>query len=211
MSAMHPIEPDSPYFAEYVDGRRGEILDAALQVFTHNGYEGGTMRDIATRVGVSEPALYRHFSNKEELFVALLQVGSIHIVASVGRTIDGLHAKGLRRSVLIGIAKHRRFFSTAGPGIRNLLAAAARNPRFTDAYREAIIGPVHALILAKAAELDAAFGVPDSESTRDGRVRALMALVVGFAVSSFVLQDEPDEVVVDAALSIMGWSGEAVG
>ena len=38
-------------------GRRGEILGAAAEVFAERGYESGSMRDIAARVGVSEPSL----------------------------------------------------------------------------------------------------------------------------------------------------------
>jgi len=44
--------------------RRGEILDAAEQLFVAEGYEGTTIRKIADAVGVSAGALYRHFPDK---------------------------------------------------------------------------------------------------------------------------------------------------
>ncbi|CAN7163849.1 TetR/AcrR family transcriptional regulator [Phenylobacterium sp. LjRoot225] len=44
--------------------RRGEILDAAEQIFDAEGYEGATIRKIAEAVGVSSTALYIHFPDK---------------------------------------------------------------------------------------------------------------------------------------------------
>ena len=55
-AADNPPEPYR-YFEDFVEGRRGEILDAALAVFGEKGYEAGTMREIARRVGVTEPAI----------------------------------------------------------------------------------------------------------------------------------------------------------
>lgn len=48
--------------------RRQLIVDAAGQVFNERGYHAASLEEIATRVGITAPALYRHFSNKYELF-----------------------------------------------------------------------------------------------------------------------------------------------
>lgn len=53
--------------------RRHEILDTAVQVFGQYGYAGSSLRRIAEDVGVSTPALIRHFGSKEGLFVAMLE------------------------------------------------------------------------------------------------------------------------------------------
>lgn len=55
--------------------RREIILDAAIDAFTHGGYYGTTMADIAAAVGISATALYRHFRNKQELLGQCLMVG----------------------------------------------------------------------------------------------------------------------------------------
>jgi AcrR family transcriptional regulator len=57
-----------------VEGRdtRARILKAALGLFAREGYAGGSIRKIAKEVGVSESAIYAHFSGKEEIFLALL-------------------------------------------------------------------------------------------------------------------------------------------
>ncbi|MEV4838120.1 TetR/AcrR family transcriptional regulator [Nonomuraea sp. NPDC049486] len=52
--------------------RRAEILDAAARLFAARGFHGVPIEDIGGAVGVSGPALYRHFSGKEALLAELL-------------------------------------------------------------------------------------------------------------------------------------------
>src|SRR4051794_40703348 len=52
---------------------RREILDAALDVFSEEGFVGGSMRRIAQAVGVRESALYHHFDSKEAILRALAE------------------------------------------------------------------------------------------------------------------------------------------
>ena len=53
------------------DSKRDAILQAAADIFHEQGFEGASMAGIATRVGGSKSTLYRYFSSKEELFVAV--------------------------------------------------------------------------------------------------------------------------------------------
>ncbi|GAA2771740.1 TetR/AcrR family transcriptional regulator [Nonomuraea dietziae] len=52
--------------------RRVEILEAAATLFAARGYHGVSIEDIGGAVGVSGPALYRHFSGKEALLAEML-------------------------------------------------------------------------------------------------------------------------------------------
>lgn len=49
--------------------RKRHIQEAAAGAFARNGYHAVGMQDIADAVGISAPALYRHFPNKYALFV----------------------------------------------------------------------------------------------------------------------------------------------
>lgn len=55
--------------------KRREILLAALEVFAEKGYEHANIEEIAVRAEFSKGALYNYFSNKEEMFIALLDEG----------------------------------------------------------------------------------------------------------------------------------------
>jgi AcrR family transcriptional regulator len=56
--------------------RRAQIARASGEAFSALGYYGVSMETIAKRVGISAPALYRHYSSKYELFRdAVLNLG----------------------------------------------------------------------------------------------------------------------------------------
>lgn len=50
------------------------ILQGALDALHEHGYHGTTVRDIARRAGVTVPALYYHYENKQGILVALLDL-----------------------------------------------------------------------------------------------------------------------------------------
>lgn len=60
--------------------RRG-ILDAARTLFLNKGYAETSTRDIANAVGLTQPALYHHFADKELIF--------IEVISEVGRELAG--------------------------------------------------------------------------------------------------------------------------
>jgi AcrR family transcriptional regulator len=66
---------------------RGRILDAALEVFSERGFEGATVRQIAAKVGVSDPALYAHFKSKKKIFEALIKLAGPDLLASAGTSL----------------------------------------------------------------------------------------------------------------------------
>jgi AcrR family transcriptional regulator len=50
-----------------------EILDAAGELFTGQGYAGTSTRAIAEAVGLRQASLYHHFATKEDILIALLR------------------------------------------------------------------------------------------------------------------------------------------
>jgi AcrR family transcriptional regulator len=53
--------------------KRELIIKAALAAFLEDGYAGSSVNRIAENAGVSIKTLYRHFDNKDDLFVAVIQ------------------------------------------------------------------------------------------------------------------------------------------
>ncbi len=53
--------------------RRSQIIESARDVFAAQSYAKVGTADLARAAGISEPALYRHFSGKKELFVATIR------------------------------------------------------------------------------------------------------------------------------------------
>jgi TetR/AcrR family transcriptional regulator len=54
------------------DERREQIVEAVIAVMADYGLQGTTMKRIAEKVGISEPALYRYFPGKNELILEAL-------------------------------------------------------------------------------------------------------------------------------------------
>jgi len=71
--------------------RREEILHAAKELFLEQGYDSTTIRRIADRVGISAPALYLYFKDKEALMLALCDQTFGHLIEAISeieKTVD---------------------------------------------------------------------------------------------------------------------------
>ena len=56
------------------DERIEQVRRAAVAVFGRHGFQGTSMAMIAEQVGVSRPALYQWFDNREDVFRAAMQL-----------------------------------------------------------------------------------------------------------------------------------------
>lgn len=63
--------------------KRAEIEQAAMSLFAQKGSAATSIRDIAQKSGVTEAALYRHFSSKEALIVQLFKNGMHTLLAGL--------------------------------------------------------------------------------------------------------------------------------
>lgn len=90
------------------------ILDAAEEIFAVKGYEATSLGDVADKVGIRGPGIYKHFKNKQALFEAV-----------VARLLDPI------RDLLAQQAedlKGQELFSKAL--IRDILSSHLGNPNF---------------------------------------------------------------------------------
>ena len=51
---------------------KNRILDEALIMFAENGYKGTNLRSLASQLGLSKSALYKHYKSKEDIWSCLL-------------------------------------------------------------------------------------------------------------------------------------------
>ncbi|MEH1012854.1 helix-turn-helix domain-containing protein [Micromonospora sp. CPCC 206060] len=58
---------------ESTGGTRGRIRAVALELFTEQGYEKTSLREIAERLGVTKAALYYHFRSKDEIVSSFVE------------------------------------------------------------------------------------------------------------------------------------------
>ena len=57
---------------------RERIFLSAAQLFSAKGYNGVSMRELAEHSGLSKPAIYYYFGNKEGIYSQLIGAGLAH-------------------------------------------------------------------------------------------------------------------------------------
>lgn len=68
--------------------RRQQILDAAAGLIADRGLAGVRLEDLGSAVGISGPAVYRHFANKEAVLAELLVGISRYLLENGSRVVD---------------------------------------------------------------------------------------------------------------------------
>ncbi|MBT3996654.1 MAG: TetR/AcrR family transcriptional regulator, partial [Candidatus Marinimicrobia bacterium] len=56
---------------EYTD-RQNQIIQESIQLIADKGIQGLTIKNISKAIGISEPAIYRHFENKDDIILAII-------------------------------------------------------------------------------------------------------------------------------------------
>ncbi|GKT03210.1 TetR/AcrR family transcriptional regulator [Furfurilactobacillus sp. WILCCON 0119] len=74
---------------------RRRILDAARELFLTKGYAETSTRDIAGIVGISQPALYHHFSDKELIFLEVIEEVGGELATTMTTIITADQGSGL--------------------------------------------------------------------------------------------------------------------
>lgn len=64
--------------AEYMESQRLRFCEAAMACFSRKGVAASNLTDICEEAGLSMGALYKHFTSRDELLEAILQLRSEH-------------------------------------------------------------------------------------------------------------------------------------
>lgn len=130
--------------------RRTQLLSAAEHLFARRGYLAVRLEDIGAAAGVSGPAIYRHFPNKEALLVELLVGISTRLLAGARAVESAGHSP---QEVLDGLVDFHLDFVLGEPDLiqiqdrdlDHLPAAAQRQVRSAQRqYVEVWVGVLRA-------------------------------------------------------------------
>lgn len=70
---MPANDAPAPPTGRRAERKRRDILRAAREQFLANGYAGTSITEVAARADASKVTVYRHFADKESLFVAVIE------------------------------------------------------------------------------------------------------------------------------------------
>jgi len=87
--------------------RRDQILDVAARLFAERGFHGVSVGDIGKAVGVSGPALYKHFDSKDAVLAEMLVAISERLLAQGQERVA--HADGSAEALAALVDWHVEF------------------------------------------------------------------------------------------------------
>lgn len=94
--------------------RQAALLREAARLFADHGFNGVSLEDLGTAVGVSGPAIYRHFANKQAVLGALL-TGVSRRLLDGGRAV--VEADGPADEVLARLVEFQVDFALGGADV----------------------------------------------------------------------------------------------
>lgn len=71
-----------------VNKTRDKLIEVARQLFVHKGIENTTMNDIANASDKGRRTIYTYFKNKREIYNAVVDRESEHLVARLRRVVE---------------------------------------------------------------------------------------------------------------------------
>lgn len=161
---------------------RAEIVSAARELFTLNGYQGTSLRSIARKAGVDPRMIGYFFGSKQELFVSVMQAPTG--APSLGAPVEALSGLELARHILQ---------IQADPSARQvfigLIRAAATEPMAARALHDQIL---ERIVRLTGDALDEPRGL---------RASLMAAQVVGLFMARYIVGLEPLIAVADEGLA----------
>ncbi|CQD24390.1 TetR family transcriptional regulator [Mycobacterium lentiflavum] len=170
--------------------RRKLLLEAAADLFARQGFHAVGIDDIGAAAGVSGPAVYRHFQNKDAILRELCDAALTELLTRARRaTTADTPSEVLRTLVELHAAfgaRHRGLLAVYAREHRSLSPLATRALRRRQRSYEAIW--VDALVLARG-DLD------------DARAQGLVAAVLSLLNASAHMPASLDDATVEAMLA----------
>ncbi|MFD4264929.1 TetR/AcrR family transcriptional regulator [Rhodococcus sp. NPDC058481] len=145
-------------------GTRDQILDAAAEIMRNRGVAQATTKEIAKAAGYSEAALYKHFSDKEDLILNVLR----HRMPGQ----DSARPEPGTDTVEDNLAAFARialtFYQQSLPLLGGLLAQPKRMAAHRDSMRRHGAGPGHAIAgIARYLRAEQELGRVDTDTDTD--------------------------------------------
>jgi TetR/AcrR family transcriptional regulator, cholesterol catabolism regulator len=127
--AARPVKAASS--AEDSESTEARLLLEAARLFRKRGYEGTSIRELASAVGIQSATLYHYMQTKQDLLAAVCDRGYELIISAVteaaGQASDPMEAlEAVIHAHLTSSIQHRDFFLTALTEVRSLSPRARR-------------------------------------------------------------------------------------
>lgn len=161
--------------------RRRQLLEVAAAEFARRGYHGTTTAQLAKAAKITEPILYRHFTNKQALFVTLVDEVGEEVIAAWRASLEQATTPAERLGVLLAgnPATHER-----GRGIYRVIFHAMSESRNDEEIMAALqrhIGRLTAFLTDEISHLQQQ-KVVRKDASASGIALHLVQVAIGFGM-----------------------------
>jgi AcrR family transcriptional regulator len=138
-----------PRWTRRKDARPQELVAAALDLFVERGYAATRLDDVAAQAGVSKGTLYLYFTNKEDLFKAVVRENVLPVLGEAEDTIRDYQGSSADLFRALMLSWWERIGSTKAAGLTKLIIAESCNfPEVAAFYHEEVISRAKALFVS---------------------------------------------------------------
>ena len=137
-----------PRWTRRKEARPQELLAAALDLFVDRGFAATRLDDVAAQAGVSKGTLYLYFTNKDDLFKAVVREHVLPVIGEAEAMIVGFDGNSTELLQAIMTGWWEKIGNTKLSGITKLMMAESGNfPEVAQFYHEEVISRCNAMIM----------------------------------------------------------------
>jgi AcrR family transcriptional regulator len=137
---------DHAKFRRQPEVRPGQILDAAVKVFTDRGIAAAKLEEIASLAGVSKGTIYLYFHSKEELFREVVRQKVVPLLALAD---EGVTAESATAALRASLEHHWTYMDRddAEGWVRLALLELHKFPDLAQFYRDEVVNRSNAVLI----------------------------------------------------------------
>jgi TetR/AcrR family transcriptional regulator, transcriptional repressor for nem operon len=146
------------YTSEYKEQARAVLVESSGRHAKQHGFHSSAMVDLAAAAGVTTGSLYKHFSDKSDLFVAMI-TAELKRTADLYDTVEPLDADRVSRTLAGYLSLGHVNHPGAGCPLPSLAAEVARADHEVKAAFEKGVQSIHTNVKAMTGDADTAWAV----------------------------------------------------
>ncbi|MGL4306645.1 MAG: TetR/AcrR family transcriptional regulator [Mycobacteriaceae bacterium] len=181
--------------------REQQMLDAALEVFSANGFHDTSMDAIAAAANISKPMLYLYYGSKDELFSACINRESARFIDAL--SVAGEPSLSPKEQLRVSILAFLQFVDRNRDSWRVLYRQAAGQAAFAKQ-----VSASRARLIELTAHLLRS-STRDPEPGQDFELMAVALVGAGEAILDRISDGDVDIPVATEMLVNLGWRGLA--
>ncbi|MFK0104192.1 TetR/AcrR family transcriptional regulator [Streptomyces sp. NPDC091217] len=194
---------------QHMDARREQILDAARRCFLRDGFHSTSMQDLFAESGLSAGAVYRHFTSKDEMILAIAEENMsdvLDITLTVATNRQGQSMGAVMAELLDVIRVKSVEEDVAGLAVL-VWGEAMRNPSLARKL-DHLIGRIRANLVTLVRDHQERGGLP-ADVTAEAIASTMLSILPGYILQVALLDPAVVADVPDAVRAL--WPGPAGG